>query len=393
MSSGRAVFVLFVVRLLLKREAAVGMWKSRVVCEISKRRWTVCCAVHGRVISIAVCTLRAMSSRALLGLRRHAGFEARAIRLAVDDKIVGIAGKAIDGALRANRIGEGGEPFVRTAVRGHDDGACPIALEENLVQVAALGGVEGVDGEIVQNQEVDRNELAELGFVAVIQPRVLQRFQHLIGPDGEDRGAAPARDVTERMGEKRLADADRADNRDVGVAVEKAEGRQLVEERPIEGHLRRGVPGFQVHGGIEMRFLHAERHGETVPPGDFVAEDEEEPVLMRQLLLAREHEPLRQGVEDPPQAQAAQDGLQIGADGLGRHWDSPPSEDASAARSGRAYWWAGRRYRASGRTRAPADADAGAAVTASSSIRCNRLTSSMSAASAVVHASVTRAAP
>jgi len=48
-------FVVFVVvLLLLKQEAAVGMWKSRVLCEISKRRWAACCAVHGRGISIAV---------------------------------------------------------------------------------------------------------------------------------------------------------------------------------------------------------------------------------------------------------------------------------------------------------------------------------------------------
>src|SRR5207249_1937967 len=106
------------------------------------------------------------------------------------------------------------------------------------------------------------------------------------------------------MGEKRFADADRADNRDVGVALQKAKGRQLIEERAIEGDFRRGIPGFEVHRGIKMRFLHAKRHRETVPPGDFVAEDEQEPVLMRQLLLAREDEPLRQRVEEAPQAQA-----------------------------------------------------------------------------------------
>jgi hypothetical protein len=32
----------------------VGMWESRVLCEISKRRWASFCDVHGRVISTAV---------------------------------------------------------------------------------------------------------------------------------------------------------------------------------------------------------------------------------------------------------------------------------------------------------------------------------------------------
>ena len=30
------------------------MWESRVLCEISKRRWTAFCDVHGRVISTAL---------------------------------------------------------------------------------------------------------------------------------------------------------------------------------------------------------------------------------------------------------------------------------------------------------------------------------------------------
>ena len=78
------------------------------------------------------------------------------------------------------------------------------------------------------------------------------------------------------MGEKRFADADRADNRDVGVAVQKAKGRQLIEERAIKGHLRRRIPGFQVHRGIEVRFLHPQREGQAVTPGDLVAQDEEQ---------------------------------------------------------------------------------------------------------------------
>ena len=59
---------------------------------------------------------------------------------------------------------------------------------------------------------------------------------------------------------------------------------------------------------------------------------------MGHLLLAREEHALRQRVEHASQLQAAEDGLQIGADDLGgRHSDSPSEADRSATGSGKAY--------------------------------------------------------
>ena len=43
-----------------------------------------------------------------------------------------------------------------------------------------------------------------------------------------------AGDVAERVREKRFADADGADDRDMVMALQEAEGRELVEERAIE---------------------------------------------------------------------------------------------------------------------------------------------------------------
>ena len=97
-----------------------------------------------------------------------------------------------------------------------------MALGEDLVEVPTLGGVEGVDGEIVQDQEVDGEQLAELDFIAIIEAGVSQRLEHLIGPAGEDARRPTARDVPEGMREKRLADADGADDGDMGMGLEKA---------------------------------------------------------------------------------------------------------------------------------------------------------------------------
>ncbi len=77
-------------------------------------------------------------------------------------------------------------------------------------------------------------ELAQLGLVAVIEAGVLERLEHLVGADREDGRAAPAGDVTERVREEGLADADGADDGDVGMGFEEPQRHELVEERPIE---------------------------------------------------------------------------------------------------------------------------------------------------------------
>jgi len=84
-----------------------------------------------------------------------AGFPATAVRLALDDEIVGVAGEAIDRALGADRIGEGGEPCAWSPVRGRDNRADPVALGQQLVDVATLGDIRGVEGEVVKDEQVD----------------------------------------------------------------------------------------------------------------------------------------------------------------------------------------------------------------------------------------------
>jgi hypothetical protein len=148
--------------------------------------------------------------------------------------------------------------------------------------------------------------------------------------------------VAEGVREKRFADADRADDRDVGVGVEEAQGGELIEQRAVKRHLGGRIPRLQAHRGIQPRLLHAQRDGETLAPCDFVAEDLQQEILVRHLLLARECEALGEGVEHARQLEPSQDGFEIRADDIRSHADSSPSE-AAAGRSGRANWMGGRR--------------------------------------------------
>jgi hypothetical protein len=99
--------------------------------------------------------------------------------------------------------------------------------------------------------------------------------------------------VAERVREKGLAHPDGPDDGDVVMGFQEAEGGELVEERAVEGDLRRGIPVLELRAGVEARTLRAEGRGQAIAPGHLVGEDEQEKVLVRHLLLARER--LRRG--------------------------------------------------------------------------------------------------
>jgi hypothetical protein len=150
-------------------------------------------------------------------------------------------------------------------------------------------------------------------------------FEHAVGADGQHRMPPAAGDVAQGVGEKRLADPDGADDGDVVMALQEAERGELVEEGAIEGHLRRRVPGFELSAGIEARALGSHGRGQPVAAGDLIAEDEEKEVLVGELLLPGEGQAFGQGVEPPGELEAAEHGLQVSGDGIGRHAGSPSS--------------------------------------------------------------------
>ena len=124
--------------------------------------------------------------------------------------------------------------------------------------------------------------------------------------------------MAQGVGEKGLADADGPDDGDVSVRVEEAQRRELVEGLAIKGHCRGGVPGVSAHRGIQARRLDAHGDGQAVAAGDFIAEDLQQEVLLRHLVLARQRESLGQRIEHARQLEPPQDGFQIRADHIGR---------------------------------------------------------------------------
>ena len=72
-----------------------------------------------------------------------------------------------------------------------------------------------------------------------------------------DAVAVPARDVSERTREKRLAHADGAEDHDVSMGLEEAKARELGEHALVEGDLRGLVPLLEAHRRIERGLARA----------------------------------------------------------------------------------------------------------------------------------------
>ncbi len=76
-----------------------------------------------------------------------------------------------------------------------------MAFDDDLVEVVGLGGVEGPQGEVVDDEQVDAGEPSELGVEGVVESRGAEPGEQFVGavePDGE---AASDGDVAERGGQ------------------------------------------------------------------------------------------------------------------------------------------------------------------------------------------------
>jgi len=202
------------------------------------------------------------------------------------------------------------------------------------VHVTALHRIHRVEREVVDDEHVDREQLAQLGLVRVIEASVLERLEELVGADGEHSVLVPARDVAECVCEEGLANADGANDRDVPVRLDEPHRDELVEQLLVVLHFRRRVPALELHVGLEERALGAGRRCGAVAALALVGEQEEQEVLVRHLLLACKHEALGERVEELAEAQSAHGGLEVGADRIGH--SSSPSSMACATQGSRA---------------------------------------------------------
>src|SRR5258708_17095101 len=116
---------------------------------------------------------------------------AGAVGVAFDDELVAGGGEPVDGGLGQERVGHEREPFAGVAVGGDDGGGPAVAFGDDLVEVGGLGGGEGLQGEIIDDAQLDGGQAAVLGFEGVVEAGCAAALDQVVGA-GPVGGEAPA---------------------------------------------------------------------------------------------------------------------------------------------------------------------------------------------------------
>ena len=123
-------------------------------------------------------------------------------------------------------------------------------------------------------QQVDAQQLAHLGVVAVVEPAGAESFEEPVAAFEVDAVAAADGGVAEGGGEERLADPDGAHDHGVVAAVDEPQRAQLVPDGAVVGDLGGVVPAVEGHRRVEPGGAGPAVGGGRLAAGDFVGEDE-----------------------------------------------------------------------------------------------------------------------
>ena len=86
-------------------------------------------------------------------------------------------------------VGRHGQPFGGFSVGGHDGRFGAVAFDDDFVEVAGLGGAQGSEGEVVDNEDVDGGESADLGVDVAPRLEVVKTTEPATRQAGEIVGS------------------------------------------------------------------------------------------------------------------------------------------------------------------------------------------------------------
>src|SRR3989449_378055 len=194
--------------------------------ELEKRRWISIegdTRTSGAPRSRVVCQRGASFSRIVpLGRGSAPSFGPEAV--AGDDDLVGVVRQAVEGGGGEERALEQVRPLGEGAVAGDDERALLVALVDDLVEVLGAGRVQGLQSEVIEDEEVAAHVGGETAFVGAVGAAAVEVRQHPRCRDEQNVEASAAGFVTERLGEVALADAGGAPGGDRLVALDETGG-------------------------------------------------------------------------------------------------------------------------------------------------------------------------
>ena len=103
------------------------------------------------------------------------------IALVFENHLVGIVGEAVDRTVRQDRIVEERDPLIDGPIRGESRGRTAVPFEDDFVEVMGLRSVEPAESEVVNDQDLGREEPAEDFVGRVIGARLPEVLGKMVG--------------------------------------------------------------------------------------------------------------------------------------------------------------------------------------------------------------------
>ena len=187
-----------------------------------------------------------------------------------------------------------------------------MALDDDLVDVVRLAGVEAPQSEVVDDEKIEGEQAAHGLLPRVIGLGLVEFSEHLVRAQEEDAATGPTGGVSETGGEQRLPDADRPEEKDIFGAFEEAETEEVPDPIPVEGDGSIPVEVLEGADFLEGGLLDADGEVVLLPTVDLVLQDQFQEVVGGEGRLARVGHAIGERGEDAGELQALEDGLERG---------------------------------------------------------------------------------
>src|SRR5215210_1648432 len=255
-----------------------------------------------------------------------------------DDDLMGRVGQPIQCAISQNRIVEQRQPLVHASICSNAKTRPAMALDDQLVQIVALLGVEATEPKVIEDDEVWRQVPTKDLVVRAVCSRLAQLGQEGVGANEDHRVAGAHGRGAEALSEQGLSDADGANKDAMLLARQELQREHVLELTSVELDRRGPVEAVQGDAILEASLQQVAFERLLVTPLHLVGEQQREENRVIQVLRAGQRESFGQRRQQRAKLEAFEQANQIGIDGRvhGSVSDGTPTKRWSNARPGRA---------------------------------------------------------
>jgi hypothetical protein len=162
-----------------------------------------------------------------------------------------------------------------------------VPFQDQFVEVARLLCVETTQPEVVDDEDIRREQSPSDFLGRVVCTRLVEKQEELIGPQEEHGLTGAAGRVADRRGEEGLANADWAEEDHIFLTFDEAQAEQVLHTISIEVDVRVPVEGLQGLLLLEAGSPEPQREALVITSIDLVLQDQLEEVEATELRLLR----------------------------------------------------------------------------------------------------------